>query len=86
MLSKAQRWEALPPLITDKVLDQFAVIGTFDDITKKLISRFGPLVTDIEFSIAAKTDAERDILSQMAGRIQAESDDQALRSLMGAAG
>ncbi len=84
VLSKAQRWEELPPLISDEVLDQFAVIGTYGDIAEKLIGRFGRLVTNIEFSIAASTDDEREILAGMAGRIQAGSGDQARRTIMGA--
>lgn len=86
VLSKAQRWEDLPPLISDKVLDQFAVIGTYGEIAEKLIARFGRQVTNIEFSIAAKTDEEREILAEMAARIQAESGGQARKTIMGDSG
>jgi hypothetical protein len=40
-------------------------------------------VTNVEFSIAAKTDAERKILADMARKIQAEDTDQARQAIMG---
>jgi len=39
ILSRAQRWEELPPLISDAVLDQYATIGTYDEIAEKLLNR-----------------------------------------------
>src|SRR4051812_4337722 len=36
ILSKAQRWEELPRLISDETLDLFAVIGTYDQIGASL--------------------------------------------------
>ena len=43
-------------------------IGTYDEIADKLLDRFGQVVTDIEFSIAPKTDAERGLLADIPGR------------------
>lgn len=86
VFSKAQRWEELPPLISDEILHQFAVIGTFDDVAEKLIGRFGHLVTNIEFSIAASSDGQRERLAAMARQIQADSGERARRTIMGEAG
>ncbi len=85
VLSREQRWEELPAHITDNILEQFAVIGTYDEIADKLIKRFGHLVTNIEFSIAAKTDAERETLADMARKIQAADVGQARQEIMGQA-
>ena len=54
--SKAQRWEELPKLIDDEVLHRFVVAGTYDTIGERLLERYAGLVTDIEFSIAVRTD------------------------------
>ena len=83
VLSREQRWEELPVHITDEVLHQFVTIGTYDEIADKLIDRFSPVVTNIEFSIAAKTDAEREILADMTRKIQAATTDQARLTILG---
>jgi probable F420-dependent oxidoreductase len=85
VLSREQRWEELPTHITDEVLHQFVTIGTYDEIADKLIERFGPVVTNIEFSIAAKTDAERDLLANMAQKIQAADTAQVRQAITGVA-
>lgn len=70
-LSRAQRWEELPGLISDATLDRFAVIGTYDVIGRKLTERFGGLVTDIEFSIPVQDGRDRATLGGLARDIQA---------------
>ena len=71
VLSRAQRWEELPAKISDDVLDQFAVIGTYDEIGDRLCARFGEVVTNIEFSIAINDVPERTRLAGLARQIQA---------------
>lgn len=73
-LSREQRWEELPPLIDDGILDQFAVIGTYDEIGKKLLARFGDVVTDMEFSIAVRDDDDRATLHDLARTLQGASE------------
>jgi probable F420-dependent oxidoreductase len=70
LLSKAQRWEELPPRITDDVLHTYAVVGTYDEIGRKLIDRYRGLITDVEFSIPAGTERERGILRELVKDIQ----------------
>jgi probable F420-dependent oxidoreductase len=69
-LSKAQRWEEMPPRISDEVLHTYAVVGTYDEIAKKLIARYRGLITDVEFSIPVGTDTERAILRDLVRDIQ----------------
>jgi probable F420-dependent oxidoreductase len=83
VLSKEGRWEELPQFISDEILDQFAVIGTYDEIGKKLIDRFGSLVTDVEFSIAAKSDKDKETLAQLARDIQADDGSAARATILG---
>ena len=58
VLSKAQRWEEMPGRISDEVLDMYATVGTYDEIGRKLVGRYGGLVTDVEFSIPCGTPEE----------------------------
>ena len=83
VLSKEQRWEELPRYINDEVLDKFAVIGTHDQIARKLCDRFGHLVTNIEFSIAVKSAADRHTLTRLAREVQAHEAASARHAILG---
>jgi probable F420-dependent oxidoreductase len=50
-LARAQRWEEMPGLVGDAMLDAYAVIGTYDEIAAKLRARYGGLATALEFAI-----------------------------------
>lgn len=64
-LSKAQRWEDLPLLVDDDLLDTYVTVGTWDQIGERLATRFGDVVSAIEFSIAASTAEERSFMSAL---------------------
>ncbi|HEY8873919.1 MAG TPA: LLM class flavin-dependent oxidoreductase, partial [Stellaceae bacterium] len=49
--ARAQRWEEMPGLVSDEMLDAYAVIGTYDEIAAKLRTRYGHLATSLEFAI-----------------------------------
>lgn len=85
LLSRVQDWEALPKLISDDVLHQFAVIGTYDTVGKKLVERFGKVVTNSEFSIPVRNESERDTLAQMVKDIKADSTADARATILGQA-
>lgn len=70
-LSKEQRWEEMPPYISDEVLNLYAVVGLHDEIGEKLIRRFGDVVTNVEFSIAVRNEGERSRLKALVARLQA---------------
>jgi hypothetical protein len=72
LLSRAQRWEEMPQHISDDVLETFATIGTYDTIARRLLDRFGKVVTHCEFSIAVKNDADRERLRSLAKDIQSD--------------
>jgi probable F420-dependent oxidoreductase len=59
VLSKAQRWEEMPAKISDEVLNTYATVGTYDEIGKELVQRYGGICTDIEFSIPCNTVEEK---------------------------
>jgi probable F420-dependent oxidoreductase len=83
LLSRAQRWEEMPQHINDEVLETFVTIGTYDTIAAKLTERFGKTITDCEFSIAVKGEADRERLRSLATSIQSESLDKARRTISG---
>ena len=82
-LSKAQRWEELPRLIDDKVLETFVVFGTYDEIGQRILDRFSGIVTDIEFSIAVRDDEDRDALAALVRTIQSVDDSAARAAIVG---
>lgn len=65
LLSKAQRWEELPDLVTDELLHTYVTVGTWDQIGARINDRFGDVVTTIEFSIAPRTPAEGEFMSSL---------------------
>lgn len=50
-LARAQRWEEMPGLLDDAMLDVYAVIGKHDEIAAKLRARYGRVATALEFAI-----------------------------------
>src|SRR5476651_2526349 len=85
LLSRAQKWEEMPQHIDDDMLHRFATIGTYDTIAKKLLDRYSGLITDCEFSIAVKTDADKERLRALAKEIQSDSAALARRAILGVA-
>jgi alkanesulfonate monooxygenase SsuD/methylene tetrahydromethanopterin reductase-like flavin-dependent oxidoreductase (luciferase family) len=83
LLSRAQRWEEMPGHISDEVLHRFVTIGTYDTIANSLLDRFGGLITDCEFSIAVKTDADKEVLRALAKEIQSAGLDKAREAIVG---
>ena len=83
MLSRVQRWEEMPQHINDDVLHTFVTIATYDTIGSKLCDRYGGVVTNCEFSIAVKSDADRERLRQLASDIQSEGVARARRTILG---
>ena len=51
VLSREQRWEELPQLVDDQMLNTIATVGTYDEIGERLVARYGELIDRIEFSI-----------------------------------
>jgi probable F420-dependent oxidoreductase len=82
-LSRAQRWEELAAQIDDDVLHRYVTVGTHDEIADKLCARFGDVVTDVEFSIAVMSAADRAVLADIARRVQGHDETRARQTLAG---
>ncbi len=50
-LARAQRWDDMAGLVSDEMLDTYAVIGTYDEIAGKLRARYAEVATALEFAI-----------------------------------
>jgi probable F420-dependent oxidoreductase len=81
LLSRAQRWEEMPQRISDEVLHTYVTIGTYDEIAKKLLDRYGRVVTHCEFSIPVNDAADKQRLHGLAKTIQAASLDGVRRTI-----
>jgi probable F420-dependent oxidoreductase len=58
-LSKQGEWVAMGDLITDDILDAFAVVAEPEDIPKALLARYGDLVDRVSFYAPYRSDPER---------------------------
>ena len=84
LLSRAQRWEAMPQKISDEVLHTYVTVGTYDQIAQKLIARYGKLITHCEFSIAVRNVSDRERLAELVRAVQSASSDAARARIVGA--
>ena len=70
-LSRAQRWEEMPQYISDDVLNLYACVGSHAEIAGKLASRYGGLVTNVEFSIPVERAEDAALLHGMLATLRA---------------
>jgi hypothetical protein len=71
-LSRVQRWEDMPALISDEVLHIYATVGTYSDIADRLYERYGRMVTNAEFSIPVRSGEERERLADLVRQLQSK--------------
>jgi probable F420-dependent oxidoreductase len=68
-LSRAQRWDEMPLLVHDEMLETVATIGTFDEIAGKLNERYAHRVDRLEFSIPVNEPADAETLSEILAQL-----------------
>ncbi len=59
VLSKRGEWGTMAGLITDDIVDAFAVVGAPEEIPAKILGRYGDMVTRISFYAPYRMDHER---------------------------
>jgi probable F420-dependent oxidoreductase len=69
-LSRAQRWEEMPALVDDAMLDTYAIIATHDEIAAKLTARYGGLATHLEFTMPLATPADAETLRALIAELK----------------
>jgi probable F420-dependent oxidoreductase len=58
-LSKQGKWVEMGSLITDEILDAFAVVGEPESVAPELLHRYGDVIQRISFYAPYKSDPER---------------------------
>jgi Luciferase-like monooxygenase len=58
-LSKQGDWVAMGDLVTDEILETFAVVAEPEDVPRRLLARYGDVVDRISFYAPYKSDPER---------------------------
>jgi probable F420-dependent oxidoreductase len=69
-LSRAQRWEEMPSLVDDEMLDVYAVTGTYDEIAAKLTARYGALATHLEFTMPLASPADAGVVRGLVAELK----------------
>ena len=68
-LSREGKWTEMPDCITDEMLEEWAIVATYDELIPKLIERSRGLYTTIQLGIPTKlmkdTDRVRDMIAQL---------------------
>jgi probable F420-dependent oxidoreductase len=68
--ARAQRWAEMADLVTDEMLDAYAVIGTYDEIAAKLCARYAPLATSLGFAIPLAETGDEATLRGLIGSLR----------------
>jgi probable F420-dependent oxidoreductase len=70
-LAAEGRWAEMKRQISDEMLDQFAVIGTYDEIVARIRERWGGIVNRIVFVIPVRDQGDKERLKALIGELQA---------------
>ena len=64
-LSREGKWMEMPKLITDEMLEEWAIVATYDELVPKLIKRCRGLFTTLQFGIPAALIKDEDRVKEM---------------------
>ena len=71
-MSVENKWGEMGALITDEMLDEFAIVGGYDEIVDKIKETYGPFASSLSFSIPVHSGEDEEILKDMIARLQAD--------------
>jgi alkanesulfonate monooxygenase SsuD/methylene tetrahydromethanopterin reductase-like flavin-dependent oxidoreductase (luciferase family) len=57
------KWQEMPKLITDDMLEEFAIVGTYDELVPKLKARYEGVVTTLDFGFGVRTPEDHERLA-----------------------
>jgi probable F420-dependent oxidoreductase len=69
-MSLRGEWSDMPRLVSDEMLETFAVIGEYDDIADKFAERYGGLLDEVNFSVSAASPVEEPHLRKIIRRLK----------------
>jgi alkanesulfonate monooxygenase SsuD/methylene tetrahydromethanopterin reductase-like flavin-dependent oxidoreductase (luciferase family) len=61
-MSLRGQWQEMAGEISDEMLEEFAVIGTYDEIAGRVKERFGDIVTSVGFAMPIRSPDDRERL------------------------
>jgi len=64
-LSMEGNWPDMAKAITDDMLEEFAVIGTYDELVPKIKQRYAGVVTTLDFGFGVRTEGEEERLAHL---------------------
>ena len=54
------------------MLDEFAIVGSYDDVVDKIKETYGPFASSLSFSIPVNSGEDEEILKDMIARLQVD--------------
>lgn len=69
-LSVEQRWDDMVNIITDEMMDEFCVIGTWDEMPAKIPEKYQGINTHLAFPATPKNRDEQEHLSEVVAALQ----------------
>jgi probable F420-dependent oxidoreductase len=69
-MSLRGEWPDMPRLVSDEMLETFAVIGEYDEIADKFVQRYGGLLDEVNFSVSASSTVEEKQLRKIIGQLK----------------
>ena len=71
-MSVEGKWGEMGALITDEMLDEFAIVGSYDDVVDKIKATYGPFASSLSFSIPVNSGEDEEVLKDMIARLQSD--------------
>jgi probable F420-dependent oxidoreductase len=78
-MSLKGQWDKMPAAVPDDVLEHFVVVGTYDEIVKRIKERFGGICTRVGLGMPLRTPDDEERLKAMIRELHAESEPAAAR-------
>ncbi len=69
-MSLEGQWGPMGELVSDEMLDAFAVVGEYDEVAAKLLERYGGLVDEVSLSVATAGERDERELRRIIQRLQ----------------
>ncbi|MEE9286182.1 MAG: TIGR03617 family F420-dependent LLM class oxidoreductase, partial [Dehalococcoidia bacterium] len=65
-------WREMAALFDDEMLEQFAVVATYDDLADRIKERYGDTLTRMALTIPVRDDESQDAVREIVRRLQSE--------------
>ncbi len=69
-LSVEGRWDEMVPIVTDEMLDEFCVVGTWDELPAKMREKYAGINTEVSFSAEPANRDEEDQIREIIAELK----------------